>query len=219
MAGGLACLLALASGCGEDVPQVAATNSPPPSGCPLSRGNLRLTPDSVGGLAAESRVEELRSACPSARIDTVGVGGTQPIAISISVPGATVSAVQTRYDAYEDTLHGTEPPDLWIAMGDSLRFPDGVLIPMRVGALRTLDPSSVVVIDHGDDGSGSYVVRCKYPEIAMVVSNVWPTFIDTGVVPFARIAVDDTTRVWRVEVDAKRIDPRITRACPSAPAT
>jgi len=151
--------------------------------------------------------------CASARTDTVGVGGTQPIALSITVPGAVVSAVQTKYEAYGDSLHRAEPADLWVARGDSLRFPDGALIPTRVGALRRLDSLAVILVDHGDDGTGSYVVRCRYPRIALVVSNVWPTFPDTGVVRFTKVAPNDTTEFWRVEVASDPIDERITRAC------
>jgi len=146
-------------------------------------------------------------------MDTVGVGGTQPIALSIAVPGAVISAVQTKYEAYGDSLHPAEPADLWIARGDSLRFPDGVLIPARVGMLRRLDSVAVIVVDHGDDGTGSYVVRCKYPRTALVVSNDWPTSPDTGVVPFAKVAPSDTMQFWRAEVAASSADPRIARAC------
>ena len=167
----------------------------------------------VAGLSTALTMRDLQRMCPSARTDTVGVGGTQPIALSIEVPGAVISAVQTKYEAYGDSLHRAEAADLWVARGDSLRFPDDALIPTRLGVLRSLDSIAVILVDHGDDGPGSRVVRCKYPHVALVVSNDWPAFPDTGVVPFTKLAPNDTTQLWRVEVDSYPIDPRITRAC------
>ena len=128
-----------------------------------------------------------------------------------------MSAVQTKYEAYGDSIHSTEPADLWVARGDSLRFPDGVLMPTSVGALRALDSSAVIIIDHGDDGTGSYIVRCRYPYLAFIVSNVWPIFVDTGAVPFTRADVRDTTRFRRVEL-IPSVDSRAAAACARAPA-
>jgi len=140
------------------------------------------------------------------------------VALSFTAPGALISAVQTKYEAYGDSIHSHEPADLWVAHGDSLRFPDGRLIPATVGALRALDSTSVIVIDRGDDGTGSYVVPCRYPYLALIVSNVWPTFADTGAVSFARADVRDTTRFWRVEL-MPSVDPRAAAACARAPGT
>jgi hypothetical protein len=181
--------------------------------CPVTSANLRIDSGLVGGVSTDLPIRDLQRMCPSARTDTVGVGGTQPIALSIAVPGAVVSAIQTKYEAYGDSLHRAEPADLWVARGDSLRFPDGALIPTRVGALRRLDSVAVILVDHGDDGTGSYVVRCKYPRIALVISNGWPTFPDTGVIPFTKVVPSDTTELWRVEVGAYPTDERIIRAC------
>jgi hypothetical protein len=83
-----------------------------------------------------------------------------------------------------------------------------VPIPQRVGALRALDACGVVVVDHGDDGAGSYIVRCRYPEIAIVIGNTWPSQPQAGTVSFAGISAADTTGVWRAEVMPGRRDPR-----------
>jgi hypothetical protein len=141
------------------------------------------------------------------------VGGTAPIAVTFDAPGGHVSAVQSKYDG--DTLHSREPGDLWVASGDSLRFPDGTLMPTTVGALRAVDSSAVVIIDRGDDGTGSYVARCRFPYLAFIVDNTWPTFPDTGAIWFSRADRADTTRFWRVEVDTA-IDPRIRAMCARA---
>jgi hypothetical protein len=149
----------------------------------------------------------------------VGVGGTTAAALRFDAPGVTLWAIQSEHDPYGDSLHAAEPPDLWAAAGDSLRFPDGAPVPMRVGALRALDSAGVVVVDHGDDGTGSYVVRCRFPDFAIVVDNVWPPFAETGVVPFARASVSDPARVWRVELDPGRPGAAGAPACRRAPAT
>lgn len=180
----------------------------------------RLAADTLAGLPARAPLDVLWQLCPTARVDTVGVGGTTPPALRFDAPGVTLWAIQTEYDVYGDSLHRAEPADLWAATGDSLRFPDGTLIPMRAGAVRALDSAGVIVVDHGDDGTGSYIVLCRFPHLAMVVGNVWPTFARSGVVPLSRATASDTTRVWRVEVDPRRpSDPAIGQACAGAPPT
>ncbi|MFN8575119.1 MAG: hypothetical protein U0132_23905 [Gemmatimonadaceae bacterium] len=186
-------------------------------GCSFMPRNVRLDFDTFAGIPTSTPLGHLRRECPMARLDTVGVGGTQPVALSLVAPGAVVSGVQTRYDAHGDSIHSEEPADLWVARGDSLRFPDGALIPTTVGALRMLDSVAVVIVDHGDDGPGSYVARCRYPHLALIVSNDWPTFADTGAVPFARSDTRDSTHFWRVELTPS-IDSRIEAACPHSPA-
>lgn len=167
----------------------------------------------MGGLPTRTPLGVLLSLCPRARADTVGVGGTSPPALRFDAPGVRIWAIQTAYEAYDDNLHLKEPADLWAADGDSLRFPDGKLIPKRVGAVRALDSAGVIVVDHGDDGSGSYIVRCKFPGLAIIVDNVWPPFAKAGVVSLTRAAASDTTGIWRVEVDPRRADPNVVEAC------
>jgi hypothetical protein len=180
--------------------------------CPFTSGSVRIDSSLVAGMPTDIALGRLGRACPDARLDTVGAGGTQAVALSLTAPGARVSAVQTRYDAYGDSIHSREPADLWVATGDSLRFPDGTVMPMTVSALRALDSTGVIVVDHGDDGTGSYVALCRYRFIAFIVSNVWPTLPDTGVVPLSRATPTDTARVWRIEVNPSP-DPRIVAAC------
>ena len=188
-------------------------------GCSVARGDVRLTADSVGGLSTRSSIGALKKLCPNARMDTVGVGGTSAPALRIDAPGVTLWAIQTAYDAYGDTLNAAEPADLWAASGDSLRFPDGTLIPFRVGALRILDSVGVIVVDHGDDGTGSYIIRCKFPDLEIIVDNVWPPFAQTGIVRLAQVSPSDTTHAWRVEINSRQRAAAIDKACPRTPAT
>ncbi|HEY7769363.1 hypothetical protein [Longimicrobium sp.] len=197
---------------------VAREAAPPTGGCPVSSG-ARLAAATLAGLPARAPVGALWQLCPTARVDTVGVGGTTSPALRFDEPGVTLWAIQSEYEAYGDSLHRAEPADLWAAAGDSLRFPDGTLIPMRVGAIRALD-RGVIVVDHGDDGTGSYIVLCRFPHLAIVVSNVWPPFARSGIVPLSRAAASDTTRVWRIEVDPRQAsDAAIRQACAGVPAS
>lgn len=185
----------------------------------MNQRDLRLDSISFGGLPTSMTAGELLRACPFARLDTVGVGGTAPIALTFDVPGASLSAVQTKYEAYGDSLRHGERPDLWTARGDSLRFSDGTLIPRTVGALRSLDSLAVIIIDHGDDGTGSYVVRCRFPRVHLIVNNLWPTFAKSGIAPFAQASADDTTAIWRVEMDPEESSGSIAAACRRARVT
>jgi hypothetical protein len=185
----------------------------------VTRG-ARLAAGTLAGLPARAPLGSLWQRCPTARVDTVGVGGTTSPALRFDAPGVTLWAIQSEYDAFGDSLHRAEPADLWAATGDSLRFPDGTLIPMRVGAVRALNRAGVIVVDHGDDGTGSYIVLCQFPHLAIIVDNVWPPFARSGVVPLSRVAVSDTTKVWRVETDPRRpTDAGIGQACAGAPPT
>lgn len=198
---------------------VARDASPSTGDCPVA-GGARLAADTLAGLPGRAPLGALWRLCPTARVDTVGVGGTSPPALRFEGPGVTLWAIQTEYDVYGDSLHRDDPADLWAAKGDSLRFPDGTLIPMRAGAVRALDSAGVIVVDHGDNGTGSYIVLCRFPHLAIIVHNDWPPFARSGVVPLSRAAASDTTPVWRVEVNPRQeSDAAIRQACTDAPAT
>lgn len=192
-----ACLTACSQRNAEpDTLAVARPVQEPPAVCPLVSGQPRVTAESIAGLPLRLTPAALRRMCPASRVDTVGVGGTSVMALTVTLPGAKISALQTRH---EDSLRSNEPFDQWVILGDSLRFADGTLIPDRVGPVREMDSVGVVVIDRGDDGPGSYIVRCRYPYVAMVVNNNWPDFADDGTVSLSRVATTDPTPLWRVE--------------------
>ena len=146
-------------------------------------------------------------------MDSVGVGGTMAAALRFDAPGVTLWAVQADHDAFGDSLRGNESADLWAATGDSLRFADGRLIPMRAGSLRVLDSVAIVEIDHGDDGTGTQIIRCRFPRVSILIDNMWPSFADSGVVPFTLVSPRDTTGVWRVEVSPAQPDSFEVRQC------
>lgn len=179
--------------------------------CPTHFSDARIDADSIAGLSTHATIAILRAQCPSARIDTTTVGGTEDLALRFDAPGVTIWAMQTANDAL-DSLRGNQPADLWAATGDSLRFADGHLIPMHVGSLRMLDSIGIVDVEHGDD-IASRIVRCRYPWISFVVDNMWPTFADSGIVALVRVSPRDTTAVWRVELSPTQPDSVDVRQC------
>jgi len=86
---------------------MADTTSPSRSGCPAHLADARIDTDSIAGLSTRATIAALRSQCSSARIDTVGVGGTTAAALRFDAPGVTIWAIQTAHDAYDDSLHGS----------------------------------------------------------------------------------------------------------------
>jgi len=197
----------------ERVPTAAGATSASRSGCPARFADARIDADSIAGLSTHATIGELRAQCPGTHMDSVGVGGTSAAALRFDAPGVTLWAIQADHDAYGDSLHGNEPADLWAATGDSLRFADGRLIPMRVGSLRMLDSVGIVTIDHGDDGDGTQIIRCSFPRVSLVIDNMWPSFADSGVVSLTRVSPHDTTRIWRVEVLPARSDSSVVQQC------
>jgi len=183
--------------------------------CGLTTGDIRVGPDSIAGLPTRVTFAELQRRCPTARIETIGVGGEVDPALRIEVAGATAWAIQDTLD----TLDPTRTPEFWAVEGAGLHYPDGVPLPLVAGELRRSDSTAIVVVDHGDDTSGSLIVRCKFPSITVAMGNMWPTLHDTGVVSLAAIAASDTTRAWRVEIDTRRTSTLIRSACSRTPAT
>jgi hypothetical protein len=173
-------------------------------------GGVRLDPEHIAGLSTRATVATLRALCPDAQADMIGVGGSPAVALRIDFPSDSVWAVQS---AYDDSLRTAEPPDLWVTRGSHLQFPDGKAIPSTVGALRTLDSAGVILVDHGDDTSGSLIIRCRFPELAFAVSNIWPASADSGAVSLARTDPTDTAAIWRVEITPGHVDPRVSRVC------
>ncbi|CAA9365884.1 MAG: hypothetical protein AVDCRST_MAG89-4089, partial [uncultured Gemmatimonadetes bacterium] len=71
---------------GAAVDAVAREASPASGACPVASG-ARLAADSLAGLPARAPLGALWRLCPTARVDTVGVGGTTPPALRFDGPG------------------------------------------------------------------------------------------------------------------------------------
>src|SRR5256885_7987151 len=61
--------------------------------------------------------------------------------------------VATHSGSQPDTIP-LDQPDMWTASGDSLRLPDGQLLPRTLGALRGLGPTLVDDNEGYDDWNG-----------------------------------------------------------------
>jgi hypothetical protein len=165
--------------------------------CATPRGGILVSADTVAGLPTHAAISELDQRCLSDSVDDYGIGGYTGKARIFSFVGATISAVQSDN---ESALHPDEVADLWSANGDSVRLPDGRLMPKTVGALRAAYPNGLISSDKSDDSDGVLASVCQFPRLVFTLNYDSPTPSDTGHWPFDAKAVADSTRIWRVEV-------------------
>ena len=206
----LGCLIALA-GCDQRAQSAsrgttvsARTTSAAQSGpsvrhgvCSLPTFGLRIAADSVAGLPTTRPIAELDRRCASDSVDDYGIGGATAKARIYRFPGGTVAAVQSDN---ESALQPTQPADLWSAEGDSLRLPDGRLMPATIGELRASYPHGFVSADKRDDSDGVLAYVCAFPRLTFVLGYDTPTPADTGHWPFSARPVPDSIKLWRIEV-------------------
>jgi len=163
--------------------------------CPTPAGGLRIGLDSVAGMPANLTIAGLRNLCAAARVDTLYYAGFSTQALRFDFLGGTIWAVQNIPDT--DTLVASQPINSWEAVGDSLRFPDGRLIPHRLGQIRAADSVGNMFINSGDDTEGADVALCSAPGLGFTFDTL-PAPADTSIRPFAGISVTDTLSYKRV---------------------
>lgn len=183
-----------AGGAGQ--PVSAAGTSPHVGVCSAPSGGLRLGLDTVAGMPAALPVTALRSLCPAARVDSVVYGGFASPALRFDYPGATIWAVQNVPDT--DTLVPGQPVESWVAVGDSLRFADGRLIPRQLGQIRAMDSLGIMFVNSGDDSEGADVALCRVPGLTFFFDTL-PASADTRVRAFAGIRTSERMPYRRVE--------------------
>jgi len=164
--------------------------------CPTPAGGLRIGLDTVAGMPANLTIASLRELCSSARVDTLYYAGFSTQALRFDFRGGTIWAVQNIPDT--DTLIASQSISSWEAVGDSLRFPDGRLIPRRLGQLRAADSVGYMFINSGDDTEGADVSLCSAPGLGFTFDTL-PAPADTSIRPFAGISVTDTLNYKRVD--------------------
>lgn len=170
--------------------------------CPRPTRGIVVGHDTVAGFSTHATLGALRQQCrmgDSALYDAVG---WQAVAWTFPFVGGSVMAVQSKH-SYGETVHDDEVPDLWIAEGDSVRLPDGELMPRTLGALRTRYGFALVDDNvDGDDIDGPHARSCRfpYPLFALAVGDT------------AR-HVPDSARVTRVDMDTPGVDTVIARVC------
>jgi hypothetical protein len=165
--------------------------------CATPPGGIRVSADTVAGLPTGVPISELDQRCPSDSVDDYGIGGYTGRARIFSFTGATISAVQSDN---ESSLDLDEVADLWSAKGDSIRLPDGRLMPKTIGALRAAYPNGLISSDKSDDSDGVLAYVCDFPRLVFTLNYDSPTPADTGHWRFAARAVADSTTIYRIEV-------------------
>jgi hypothetical protein len=158
--------------------------------------------DSIAGFSTHATLGALRQQCSLGKSDLYDAVGWQAVAWRFPFDGASVMAVQTKH-SYGDALSDGEAPDLWIVEGDSVRLPDGELVPRTLGALRTRYGFAIVDENlKGDDMDGPHARSCRFPYLLFALG-----VNDTAT------KVPDSARVTRVDMDALGADTVISRLC------
>ena len=157
--------------------------------------------DSVAGFSTHAALRTLRQQCGAGKSDLYDAVGWQADAWRFPFPGANVLVVQSNHSG--EAMHEDEAPDLWIVEGDSVRLPDGELMPRTLGALRARYGSAIVDDNvGGDDIDGPHARSCRFPYLLFALS-----VNDT-----AR-KLPDSARVTRVDMDTPGADTVISRFC------
>jgi len=175
-------------------------SSAPVHVCTTPAGGIVVSLDSVAGLSTHATLGALRQQCVAGDSVLYDAVGWQAVAWAFPFAGARVTAVQSKH-GFGDLVHDDEIPDLWTVEGDSVRLPDGHLVPQTLGLLRS--QYSVTIVDEntgGDDIDGPHARSCRFPYLLFALSTT-----DT-----AR-QVPDSARVTRVDMDGP--DTTMTRFC------
>jgi hypothetical protein len=90
---------------------------------------------------------------------------------------------------------------MWTAAGDSVRLPDGQLLPKTLGGLRALGETAPEDNDaRYDDGDGPRARNCRYPDLLFR--------LDGTNLPKK---LPDSAPVASIEINIRRHDPPSTR--------
>jgi hypothetical protein len=161
---------ALAVACARsDRPRDASASARPatqtaakPTICPSAPGGIVVSFDKVAYFPARARNAELERLCPAVGDTLYDAVGWQADGRKFPFVGAMVVAIHS--GAQPDTVPADEP-DMWTASGDSVRLPDGQLLPRTLGALRALGKTLVDKNEGYDDWNGPDARSCRFPEI------------------------------------------------------
>ena len=174
---GIICVLvmALVAACaGSDRPPDAAQrihagarSGAPSSVCPSAPGGIIVSFDKVAYFPARARMSELVRLCPAAGDTLYDAVGWQGDGTRFPFVGAMLVAVHTR--SQPDSISIDEPV-MWTASGDSVRLPDGQLLPRTLGGLRTLG-RTMVGDNEGYDVEWSGRANLSFPEILFKIDG------------------------------------------------
>lgn len=173
----------------------------------------RLGPDSIDGIPLHATLATAARACRGTQLDTVAPGGYKVLAIRIPLHGATLWAVSDS-EPYTGHVDSTQRTKFWYVEGDSLRFPDGELVPRTVGEFRRRFPGALLRADNADDTEGSYIVACGAPNVTFILGQL-AELDDTSASRLDARVLADTLTFWKIRVDSAGSppDPALHRLC------
>jgi hypothetical protein len=138
--------------------------------CASPTRGLVVGRDTVAGFSTRATLGTLRRQCGLGEAGIYDAVGWQALSWTFPFAGAHVTAVESQHGE-GDTLRDDEVPDLWVAEGDSLRLPDGELVPRTLGILRAR--YGVIVVDEStptDDVDGVRARSCRFPYLLFALS-------------------------------------------------
>ena len=150
---------ALALACSrEDSPPVQAESKV----CPRPSRGLVVSLDSVGDFSTRSTLDTLRRQCAAGDTALYDAVGYQTGSWVFPFAGAKVIALLGH--GFDQVVRGDEVPTMWILSGDSVRLPDGALVPRTLGELKARYGYGVVSENTGgDDFDGPGARFCRIP--------------------------------------------------------
>jgi len=190
-------LITLAAACARsDRPARSATSArgaAQPSAtakfCPPAPGGIVVSVDKMAYFPSRARFTELERLCPAAGDTLYDAVGWQADATKFPFIGAMLVAI---HSGSQPDMIPSDEPDMWTVSGDSVRLPDGQLLPRTLGALRALGPLSVDDNEGYDDWNGPDARGCRFPDILFK--------LDGTNLPKK---LPDSARVIAVEIDVR----------------
>jgi hypothetical protein len=159
--------------------------------CPPAPGGIIVSFDKVAYFPARGRMSELSKLCAAGRDTLYDAVGWQAEGTQFPFVGATLVALHS--GSQPDSISADEP-DMWTASGDSIRLPDGQLVPRTLGGLRALGRVMVGKNNETyDDWDGPDARSCRFPEILFKLDG-------TGLPD----SLPDSARVASIEIDVRR---------------
>jgi hypothetical protein len=174
---------------------VGARPSATSSICPPAPGGIIVSFDKLAYFPARARMSELKRLCPAAGDTLYDAVGWQAAGIKFPLVGAVLVAIHSGNQPDSIPL---DEPDMWTASGDSVRLPNGQLLPRTLGALRALGQTTVSDNEGYDDWNGPDARGCRFPDILFKLDG-------TGLPK----TLPDSARVTSVEIDVRH--PEIWR--------
>ncbi len=160
------------------------------STCPPAPSGIVVSFDKVAYFPSRGRMSALARLCPAVGDTDYDAVGWQAPGHKFPFVGAILVAIHS--GAQPDTVPADEP-DMWTAAGDSVRLPDGRLLPRTLGEMRTFGKTLVDNNEGGDDWDGPSARSCRFPEILF---NLDGTNLPK--------TLPDSARVTSIEINVRR---------------